>query len=414
VSRRSGRRTKLVRGLILSIQLLAAHRLRTALSISGLLGGVAAVMVMVAAARGAERRIVERVRAMGTDLLVVTAAPAPRITGRQRQSATLTTLRPQDARAIAEESRLAVAAAPAVNRTLVAHHDGRNVNVMVTGTTTDGLRMREMRAGAGRLFDEVEERERRRVALLGATVARNLFDDGDPVGREVRIGNVPFDVIAVLAPRGTDVGGTDLDNVIVIPLETALRRLLNIPYVHALFVQARSTAQLDALEAEVRDILLAYHPVRAGTPQPFVIQNQLVLLRTERAATRAMSRLIVGVAALALLVGAVGVLAVMLLSVRERIREIGLRRALGARRTDIRLQFLLESSLLAAVGGAAGVMLGLIAAATASMIGPWDIVVPWDAAVVGLLCSTLLGLAIGVIPATRAAGLEPVEALRSS
>jgi len=404
---------RLRRNLVLSFQLLAAHRLRTALSVSGLLTGVAAVLVMVAVGRGAERRVLDRVLAMGTDLLVISAAPAPRLTGRQRQVATTTTLRTQDATAIALESALALRAAPAVNAAIVARHADRNANTSVLGTTQDGLRIRGVVAQTGRAFDESEAREQRRVALLGPTLAHNLFGATDPIGLEIRLGRVPFEVIGVLRPRGVDVGGTDLDNVAVIPLATAMRRVLNIPYVHTLYVQARSSRQLDALEREVRDILLQRHHARAGSVQPFTIRNQAVLLRTERAAAQAMNRLIVGVALLALLVGGIGILAVMLMSVRERVHEIGLRRALGARQKDIQLQFLLESAFLATAGGTAGVILGLLAATAASLLGPWNLIVPWNAAGLGLLCSSLLGLLIGVVPAARAARLQPVDALRA-
>ncbi|MBI4541202.1 MAG: ABC transporter permease [Gemmatimonadetes bacterium] len=409
----AGRRSKLARSLLLSIQLLVAHRLRTALSVSGLVIGVAAVMVMVAVGEGAERRVLERVRAMGTDLLVVSAAPAPRVAGRQRQVAIHTTLRAADAAAIVEGSVLAVAAAPAVIRSVVARWEGRNTTTTLTGTTTDGLRIRNIRAEWGRVFDDVEDREQRRLALLGPTVVRNLFGDVDPVGRDLRVGSVPFEVIGVTRSRGMDAGGSDLDNVVVIPLETAMRRVLNIPYVHALFVQARSSADLEGLEAEVREILERRHLLRAGMPEPFIIQNQAVLLRTERGAARAMNRLIVSVAILALLVGGIGILAIMLISVRERTREIGLRRAVGAKRKDIQLQFVLESAMLAAAGGTAGVIAGLAAAGMAAALGPWELVLSWRAAFLGLGCSTLLGVAVGSIPAARAARLEPIDALRA-
>jgi putative ABC transport system permease protein len=413
VSRFPKRRRNVARTLRLSIQLLAAHRLRTALSISGLSAGIAAVMVMVAVGEGAERRVVESVRAMGTDLIIVRAAPAPRIPGRPLQIPVLVALRTQDATAIAEESGLAAAVAPVVDRSLVARRDDRNTEARVTGTTADGLRIQNVITETGRPFDLDEDRERRRVALLGPRLARNLFGDEDPIGRDIRLGTVPFDVIGVLRERGNAIGGTDLDNVAVIPLQTAMRRLFNIPYVDALFVQARTSAELEALEAEVLDILLRRNPLRTGSPQPYVVLNQALLLRTERAANRAMNRLIVGVAALALLVGGIGILAVMLMSVRERTREIGLRRAVGARQSDIHLQFAVESALLATLGGSAGVIVGAITAAAAAVLGPWDLVFPWRAAALGLVCSTLLGLGVGIIPAARAARLEPVAALRA-
>ena len=408
--RRHGR---LGRGLLLSLQLLLAHRLRTALSVSGLLAGVAAVIVMVAIGQGAERRVLQRVQAMGTNLLVVSAAPAQRVAARPRQVAVHTMLRPGDAEAIERESALAVAAAPAVNGAMVVRWDGVNTTTTVTGTTVEGLRMRNISAARGRVFEDDDDRQRRRVALVGPTVVRSLFGGADPVGRVVRIGSVPFEVIGMTRTRGVDPNGADLDDVVVVPLETAMRRLLNIPYVHALFVQTPSSADLDGLERDVREILLGRYPGRSGMLDLFVVQNQTTLLRTERGAARAMNQLIVGVSLLSLLAGGVGIVAVMLIAVRERTREIGLRRALGAKRRDIRLQFMLESTMLAAGGGLAGVAVGLAAAAGAAALGPWDLVVSWPVAGLGVVCSTILGLIVGVIPAARAARLEPIAALRA-
>jgi putative ABC transport system permease protein len=413
VTLRRNRRGRLARSLLLSLQLLVAHPLRTALSVSGLLAGVAAVIVMVAIGQGAERRVLERVQAMGTNLLVVSAAPAQRVAARPRQVAVHTMLRPEDAAAIERESALAVASAPAVNQAMVVRWEGVNTTTTVTGTTVEGLRMRNISAARGRVFEEHEDHERRRVALVGPTVARSLFGGADPVGRVVRIGNVPFDVIGVARARGVDPNGADLDAVVVVPLETAMRRMLNIPYVHALFVQAPSSADLDVLERDVREILQGRYPGRSGMLDLFVIQNQTTLLRTERGAARAMNQLIVGVSLLALLAGGVGIVAVMLIAVRERTREIGLRRALGAKRRDIRLQFMLESTMLAAGGGLAGVVVGLAAAAGAAALGSWDLVVSWAAAGAGVACSTLVGFVVGVIPAARAARLEPIAALRA-
>ncbi len=404
---------QLARSLVLSLQLLAAHRLRTALSVSGLLVGVAAVIVMVAIGEGAERRVLGRVQGMGTNLLVVSAAPALRVAGRPRQVPVNTMLRAADASAVEQESVLAVAAAPAVTRSMVVRWEGVSTATTVTGTTPEGLRIRNISAGAGRVFEDEDDHERRRVAVVGATVTRTLFGGADPVGRVVRIGNVPFEVIGVAQARGVDPLGVDLDDLVVLPFETAARRLLNVPYVHALFIQARSTADLVALEAEVREILNSRHAVRSGTLDGFVVQNQAVLLRTERGAARAMNQLVVGVALLALLAGGIGILAVMLISVRERTREVGLRRALGAKRRDIQVQFVLESSMLAAGGGLAGVVVGLTVAGGAAVLGPWDLIVSWRAAAVGLACSTVLGVIVGVIPAARAARLEPITALRA-
>lgn len=395
-----------------SIRLQLAHRRRTVLSVSALLFGVATVVVMSAVAEGAERRVIERIRAMGTDLLVIQAAPAPVVAGRARQRATVTTLRPQDADVIASGSALARVAAPAVMRSMVARWEGRNSPTTLLGTTTDGLGIQGITAQAGRVFDATEERELRRVAVVGATVARNLFGETDPVGETILLGRIPLEVIGVMRRRGTDVGGSDLDNTIALPLPTAMRRVLNVPFIDALLVQARSARDLDALEREARDLLAQRHRSRSGLPLEFVVRNQAVLLRTERGASAALRGLALGAGALSLVVGAVGIMAVMLLSVRERVGEIALRRAVGARLTDIRLQFMLESTILAGAGGGAGVLAGLAVAGLTALLGPWDLVPPWTAALLGLGSSIAMGLMVGVIPAARAAGLDPAVGLR--
>lgn len=409
---RAARARRFWRQARLSLALLAAHPLRTALSASGLVAGVAAVMVMVALGRGAERRVVERVRALGTDLLIVTAAPASRIAGRVRQVDTSTLLRPQDAPAILEALPRAVAASAAVHRALVVRTEGRNTTVPVTGTTLDGLRIRGITAERGRVWDEDEEQMRSRVAVIGPVLATTLFGRDDPIGREVRVGNVPFEIIGLAGVRGVDPGGADLDNAISIPLETALRRVVNVPYVDALYVQGRGTDELERLESEVREFLRDRHRIREGAPEAFVVRNQAVILRTERAAARALDRLTVGVATLAAVVGGIGILAVMLIAVRERRREIGLRRALGAHQRDIRSQFLVESVLVAGAGGLGGVLLGAVIAIAGSALASWTLDVSWFTAIAALAGSVLLGVAVGTVPAMRAARLEPVAALR--
>ena len=406
------RRARLTRVVRLSVRQLAAHPLRTALGISGLAAGVAAVTVMAAIGAGAEQRVLQRVRAMGTDLVVVIAPSAQAIAGRQRQAEMTTTLRMADAIAVAEGASHAKAVAPGVSRAMTVRREGLNTIATLVGTTVTGIRIRNVVVETGRPFDESEDRERRRVALIGPVVARNLFGTSDPVGREFQVERVPFEVIGVLRARGADLGGTDLDNEVVVPLETAMRRVLNIPFVHAIYAQATTSDDVDALEREVRTILDHRHRQRTAVVTPFTIRSQSIALRTERGATQALGQMTIGVAALALLVGGVGVLAIMLISVRERVREIGLRRACGARRSDIQLQFLLEASLLAVTGGAVGAVLGLVGATAAAIAGPWDLVITWWAPALAVVSSSVLGLAAGVVPAHRAARLEPIDALR--
>ena len=411
---RTDRQRRLVRSIALSISLLAARPVRTALSVSGLIVGIASTIVMAALAEGAERRILRRVQAMGTNVLVVSAAPAPAVLGRPRQVPTYTTLRADDTQTILEEGSHAVAAAPAVYRPLVVHAAGVNTTAIVLGTTAVGLAIRNIEAAHGAGITEQDDHERRRVALLGPTTARILFGTSDPIGEAVRIGAVPFEIIGVTRVLGVDPAGVDQDNRVIIPYGTAMRRVFNIPYVHALYVQAARTDDLEPLEREVRAILQRRLDTGRGAPDTFVVQNQAVLLRAERGAVRAMTRLLIAVVAVTLLLGGVGIVAGMLISLRDRVSEIGLRRAVGATRRDIRRQFVIESALLSTAGSVIGTAAGTATAVAALLFGPWDLVMPWSVIPFAMGTPAAVGLIVGIIPAARAARLEPVIALRST
>jgi putative ABC transport system permease protein len=247
---------------------------------------------------------------------------------------------------------------------------------------------------------------------LGPTAARNLFDDNDPIGQRIRIGRVPFEVVGVASPKGVDVNGMDQDDLILVPLQSAMRRLLNVTHVETVYVQARTSDVLDRAEAEIGALLREKHRL-GGKPDDFTIQNQATLLRTERETTRALTLLIGSVAGISLLVGGVGILAVMLISVRERTNEIGLRRAVGALRRDIRNQFLFESAMLAAAGGLLGTAIGVVGVLSVSGLGYAQAIVSWRAVAISLGFSVVVGVVFGIYPAVRAAKLEPIEALRA-
>ena len=248
---------------------------------------------------------------------------------------------------------------------------------------------------------------------IGPTVATNLFATADPVGQVIRIGRVPFEVIGTARRRGTDANGVDQDDCVLVPLETAMRRLLNVPYIHTIYVQALGSQWMDRVERDVAQLLRERHRVTEGRPDTFTIQNQKTLLRAERDAARSMTLLIGAVANIALLVGGVGILAVMLMSVRERTREIGLRRALGARPRDIRMQFLVEALLMAATGGVVGVITGIAATHAAAVFGAWKPLISWPATALALAFSMAVGVVVGIYPAHRASRLDPIQALKA-
>jgi len=400
------------RNLLLSWEILAAHKLRTLLSVMGIIIGVAAVVLIVSMGRGAEERILGRIRTMGTNLVIVRAGQVRLIAGRQRQMNTVRTLVPSDAWAIAEECPSVASAAAAIDRNMPVKWGAGSIVTRVVGMNEEGFRIRNITTPSGHPFDSQEERAARRVAVLGHTVARDLFGDADPLGLQVRIRRVPFEVIGVAAPKGVDVNGRDQDDVIFVPLRTAMRRLFNVTHIQAIYVQARDAQASKLAEEEARNLLRQRHRLR-DKPDDFTIQNQVTLLETEREMSRSMALLISSVAATSLLVGGIGILAVMLISVRQRRREIGLRRAVGALRRDIRNQFLAEAGLIAGAGGVLGVTLGVCAALAMSGLGYWEAVISWPAGAVAFVFSVSLGMVFGIYPAMRAAHLEPIQALRA-
>jgi len=403
---------KCSRILRLSFKILMVQRLRTMLSVSGMVVGISAVVIMVSAGQGAEQRILEQIRNMGTNLLIVNAGQTRIMAGRKRQVGTVTTLLPADAEAIREHCPSVALTAPIVTKKLAARWEAGIVPTALVGMTAEGFLIRNVDIAKGRIFTPEEGRARRRVAVLGPTVAWNLFGDTDPIGTRFRLARVPFEAIGVTEPKGMDANGVDQDDVIYVPMGTAMRRLMNVSYVQSIYVQAAGAHLLDRAEVEIQNLLRQRHRLR-NNPDDFSIQNQTTLIAAERDTVRDMTLLVGSVAAISLVVGSVGILAVMLLSVRERTREIGLRRAVGARCRDIQNQFLMESTMLTSAGGIIGVIGGIGIANLMPLLGYWDTILSWPIIVGTVLFSSTLGVVFGLYPAMRAARLEPVAALRA-
>jgi putative ABC transport system permease protein len=402
----------LSRNIVLSLEILSAHKMRTLLSIIGIVVGVGAVVLMVSAGRGAQRQVLDRINGMGSNLLIVNAGRTMIIAGRQRQLDTVRTLTVADATSIVKECPLVTLVAPIVTKKLSVRWEGQDALTSIVGTDAAGLAIRNIRVAEGRVFDAEECRAAKRLAIIGPTAAANLFGTVNPVGQQVRIGKAPFEVIGIAAPRGMDVNGLDQDDVIIVPLETAMRRLLNVDYVQSVYAQAKRIQDMHNAEKEITNILRRRHRLE-GKQDDFTIQNQATILETERETTDSMTLLIGSVAGISLLVGGVGILAVMLMSVRERTHEIGLRRAVGALRRDIRNQFLMEAALLSGLGGIAGIFVGMSISQAVSVLGYLPMAPSWDAALVAFFFSIAIGCFFGFYPAARAARLEPIEALRS-
>ncbi len=404
---------KVVRSLRISVRQLGAHRTRTGLALLGIVIGVSSVIAMVAVGHGARQEVVARVRAMGTDLIMVTPAQI-RPTGGRRIRGTVTTLTPQDAMALEEELPRIVAAAPWASRRIPVRFRGLSTTTNVMGVTPGVRDILNLATTAGSFHTEREEVTAARTAVLGPTVEKALFGAEPAVGQRIFVGQVPFQVIGVLRSRGTDLSGSDQDDVVLIPLRTALRRVLNQDYLGGIYLQARSQEDMTEGAEQVRWLLRERHDLdRRRAEDDFEIQTQAELMAAHREIGDTFTTLVGGIAAVSLLVGGVGILAIMLISVRERTREIGLRLAVGARRRDVRIQFLAEAIILGTGGGLAGILLGLLGAAGLTILTDWAIQVEPISVAASFTFSLLVGIVFGVYPAYRASLLDPVDALQS-
>jgi putative ABC transport system permease protein len=393
-----------------SLEILGANRLRSLLSVSCLAIGVAAVMVMAGVGLGAREHLEQRLRAMGSNLLVVTAGQSKISGGRLRRYRPAQTLRASDARAIRMHCPSLVTAAGSFKRSIIASYKGREVRTTFMALEPEGFEVRNLRLARGRCYTTSEERSKRRVLVLGPTAARNIFGDKDPLGQTVRLARQPFRVIGITASRGMDLGGDDQDNAVYLPLSVGASRLAELDHIETIYMKAVSRRHMAAAAREVRSVLRQRHRLRER-PDDFSIHSQLDLVRLERDSAQALTSLAGTVAVLTWLMGAMGIVAVMLVAVRERRWEIGLRLSVGARPQDIRVQFLLEACVLAAGAGLAGVMLGALATWLADASGLWPTVASWPPALASLVGSLVLGLVCGTYPAWRASRLSPLQAL---
>jgi len=403
---------KLLKGTRIALKALFSHKLRTALAMTGIVVGICSVIVMVAVGDGAQKQVLSKIQAMGTNLVMVTAGQVKIIAGRQRQTGNVSTLIMRDVQVITEEAQNIKAAAPAQSKKMLVKYEAVNTTTNIIGTTEAIIPVRDLGIGKGRFFSNDEDKTAQRVAVIGETVAENLFEGRNPVGETVRIGKVSFEVIGVLGKKGTDLVGADQDDVIYIPVNTALRRLFNLAYINNIYVQAKSSQHIDRAALEIRDILREKHRLK-DKPDDFTIQSQTEILKSEKETTQTFTNLLSTVAGISLLVGGVGILAIMLISIKERTREIGLRRAVGALKRDLLLQFIMESLTLSLFGGIVGIVIGVLLSLGASYFTKWPLSLSFPAIILAFLFSAVIGLIFGVYPAAKAARLDPIEALRA-
>ena len=387
------------------------NKMRTALTMLGIVIGVGAVIVMVAIGNGAQAQIKSQISGLGTNLIVVTAGSVN--TGGASQGAqSFNRLTVDDVDAIKREATLLSGVSPViVTRTQIVGGTG-NWRAEVNGVSTDFFTIRDWATTSGDLFTEEDVRTKRTVVLLGATVAKNLFADGDPVGREIRLGKTPFTVAGVLASKGQTASGADQDDVVVVPYTTAQTRLNGFSFLGQILASASSPTELAPAQEEIRVIMRAAHGIPTGGTDDFTVRDQTAIAKAATSTSSIMTSLLAAIASVSLLVGGIGIMNIMLVSVTERTREIGIRMAIGARGSDVMLQFLVESIVMCLLGGLLGLAAGVGGATLVGRLTGWSVATPASAVFLAVGFSAAVGIFFGFYPARKAASLDPIQALR--
>ena len=397
--------------LKVATQSILKNKMRTVLTMLGIVIGVGAVIVMVAIGNGAQQMIQSQINSLGTNLIIV--MPGATMQGGASQGAgSFNRLTVDDADQLKRQGTLLSAVSPVVSTRVQVIGGQGNWRTLINGVSTDFLIIRDWSASSGAFFSDVDVKSARKVAVLGATVASNLFPGSDPVGAQIQIGHVPFTVVGVMAARGQNAGGMDQDDVILMPYTTAQSRLSGNVRIGQILVSTSSQEEIPAAQDEIKNIMREAHRLGDGADDDFTVRNQTDIAQAATGTTRVMSALLAAIASISLVVGGIGIMNIMLVSVTERTREIGIRMAIGARGSDVLTQFLVESVAMSVLGGIVGLAVGYGGAALVSHITGWTTSTPASAVAIAVGFSAAVGMFFGYYPARKAAALNPIQALR--
>jgi len=395
----------------IAIRALSRNKLRSGLTALGIIIGVASVIAMVAVGNGARIRIQSQVAALGQNLLTIFAGSS-RSGGVNAGAGSASVITLADVQAIGREVTDVVALSPEVSTPAQAIANGRNWSTSIVGESPDYLIIRDWKLAAGRMFTEREVRAAARIALIGSETAAELFGPLDPLGQTVRIKNIPFVITGVLMSKGAGMGGQNQDDRIIVPYTTVMKRLTGDRYLRSVNVQIGSAERMEAAQQQITSLLRQRHRLAADRSDDFSIFNQKEIADTASSITTVITLLLGAIAGISLLVGGIGIMNIMLVSVTERTREIGIRIAVGARASAIKMQFLIEAITLSIFGGCVGVIAGIGTSKLISFTGNFKPVVSGGSILLAFGVSVAIGIFFGFYPATRAAALDPIDALR--
>jgi len=387
------------------------NRMRSLLTSLGIVIGVCSVIVMVAVGQGTQQRITNEIASLGTNLLMVSPGTS-QFGGVSRGAGSENRLTLGDADEIAKEAQYVEAVSPMVATGAQVIGGGNNWSTSVNGVSVDYLKIKDWELESGEFFQEKDIRAKKKVAVLGKTVADELFPGQDPTGEKIRIKNTPFTVIGVLAEKGQGSFGMDADDVILAPATTVLYRLKGGSYIDMIYVSAVSTAQMDAAEKEITQLLRETHRIDPGEEDDFSIRNLTEIIEMASSTFETLTLLLGAIAAVSLLVGGIGIMNIMLVSVTERTREIGIRLSVGARSSDILIQFLIEAIVLSLSGGLIGIILAFGVTLFLSNFAGMSTVINPTTILIAFAFSAAVGIFFGFYPARKAANLNPIDALR--
>jgi putative ABC transport system permease protein len=398
----------------ISLRALRVNKMRSALTMLGMIIGVSAVIAMLAVGTGASEKIAQQIASIGSNLMIV--LPGSTTSGGLRMgSGSQPTLTKDDADAISRECPAVQDAAPVLNGSAQIVYGNQNWSTGVYGTTPSMLAIRDWPLASGRPFTEQDVRSATKVCLLGQTVVDTLFGNIDPIGQVIRIKKVPFTVIGVLDKKGQSPNGQDQDDTIYIPVTTAQKKIFGTTFpgmVRTIMVQGRTATDLDEAEKQVNELLRQRHHIGSRKDNDFTVRNLTQIMQAAEESTKVMTLLLGAIASVSLLVGGIGIMNIMLVSVTERTREIGIRMSVGAKTWDIRLQFIIEALTLSLIGGIIGIAVGVSGSRIISIVAGWSTIVSFSSIFLAFGFSGLVGIFFGFYPAYKASLLNPIDALR--